>query len=103
MYIKDKVIFLPMTGNIKVHEKDKRIFDMLQAELTLKTGKKMTQQELFSGIIEFARTKKETFFGRLFKLPLSEKEIKKIKSLQSDWGVITTEKDIDVTVYGIER
>jgi hypothetical protein len=25
-----------MTGNIKVHEKDKRIFDMLQAELTLK-------------------------------------------------------------------
>ncbi len=30
-----------MTENIKVHEKDKRIFDMLQAELTLKTGKKI--------------------------------------------------------------
>ena len=92
-----------MTGNIKVHEKDKRIFDMLQAELTLKTGKKMTQQELFSGIIEFASSKKEIFFGRLFNLPLSEKELKKVKSLQSDWGVITTEKDIDMTVYGTER
>lgn len=92
-----------MTGNIKVHEKDKRIFDMLQAELTLKTGKKMTQQELFSDIIEFARSKKENFFGMLFNLPLSEKEIKKVKSLQSDWGVITTDKEIDITVYGAER
>ncbi len=102
-YIKDKVIFSHMTENIKVHEKDKHIFDMLQAELTFKTGKKITQQELFSIIIEFTISKKENFFGRLFKLPLSEKEIKKIKSLQSDWGVITTEKEIDMVVYGAER
>jgi hypothetical protein len=46
--ILDKVIFLPMNGNIKVQEKDKRIF------------------------------------SRLFKLPLSEKEI-------------------DMTVYGTEK
>jgi len=64
-----------MTGNIKVHEKDKHIFDMLQAELTLRTGKKIAQQELFSSIIEFARSKKENFFSRPLKLPLSEKEI----------------------------
>ncbi len=92
-----------MTENIKVQEKDKRIFDTLQAELTLKTGKKITQQELFSSIVDFARSKKENFFGRLFKLPLSEKEIKRLKSLQSNWGVITTEKEIDMVVYGAER
>ncbi|MCX9012626.1 MAG: hypothetical protein OIN66_16095 [Candidatus Methanoperedens sp.] len=92
-----------MSENIKVNEKDKRIFDMLQAELTLKTGKKLTQQELFSSILEFVRSRKENFFGRLFKLPLSEKDIKKIKNLQSDWGIRTTETEIDATVYGVER
>lgn len=92
-----------MTENIKVHEKDKHIFDMFQAELTLKTGKKITQQELFSSVIEFARLRKEDFLGRLFRLPLSEKEIKRIKSLQSDWGIMTTEKEIDMIVYGAER
>lgn len=92
-----------MTENIKVHEKDKRIFDMLQAELTLKIGKKITQQELFSSIIEFARSRKENLFGRLPRLPLSEKEIKRIKSLQSDWGVMTNEKEIDTVVYGEKK
>ncbi|MCE8423335.1 MAG: hypothetical protein J5U17_10615 [Candidatus Methanoperedens sp.] len=92
-----------MTENIKILEKDKQLFDMLQAELMLKTGKKITQQELFSSIIEFVRSRKENFFGRLFKLPLSEKEIKRIESLQSDWGAITTEKEIDMVIYGVER
>lgn len=92
-----------MSENIKINEKDKRIFDMLQAELTLKTGKKLTQQELFSSILEFVKSRKENFFGRLFKLPLSEKDIKKIKNLQNDWGIRTTEAEIDATVYGVER
>ena len=92
-----------MSENIKIHEKDKHIFDMLQAELTLKTGKKMTQQELFSQLIEFVRSRKDNFFGRLSKLPLSEKEKKKIRNLQSDWGVETSEEEIDFVVYGVKR
>ncbi|MBU4491429.1 MAG: hypothetical protein KKD69_03095 [Euryarchaeota archaeon] len=92
-----------MSENIKIQEKDKHIFDMLQAELTLKTGKKITQQELFSWLIEFARAKKDNFFGKLSKLPLSEKEKKKIRSLSSDWGVETSEEEIDMVVYGAKR
>jgi hypothetical protein len=92
-----------MSENIKIQEKDKHIFDMLQAELTLKTGKKITQQELFSWLIEFARAKKDNFFGKLSKLPLSEKEKKKIRSLSSDWGVETNEEEIDMVVYGAKR
>jgi hypothetical protein len=91
-----------MSENIKVKEKDKRLFDMLQAEFTLKTGRRVTQQELFSRIVEFARSRKEDFFGRLLKLPLSEKEIGKLRGLQSDWGVVTTEREIDRTLYGAE-
>lgn len=92
-----------MNENIKIHEKDKQIFDMLQAELTLKTGKKITQQELFSWLIEFVRARKDNFFGRLSKLPLSEKEKKKIRSLQCDMGVETSEEEIDLIVYGVKR
>ncbi len=92
-----------MSENIKIREKDKHIFDMLQAELTLKTGKKITQQELFSKLIEFARSSKDIFFGRLSKLPLSEKQKKKIRSLQCDWGVETSEEEIDLVVYGVKR
>jgi hypothetical protein len=92
-----------MSENIKIHEKDKHIFDMLQAELTLKTGKKITQQELFSWLIEFVRSKKDNFFGRLSKLPLSEKEKKKIRSIPTDMGVKTSEEEIDLVVYGAKR
>lgn len=92
-----------MSENIKINEEDKYVFDMFQAELTLKAGKKITQQELFSKLIEFARSRKENFFGRIFKLPLSEKEMKKIKSLQTDWNVMTKETQIDKTLYGIEK
>jgi len=92
-----------MSENIKIHEKDKNIFDMLQAEFTLKTGKKITQQELFSNLIEFVRSRKDSFFGRVSKLPLSEKEKKKIRSFQSDWGIVTSEEEIDLVVYGVKR
>ncbi|HLB70901.1 MAG TPA: hypothetical protein VJJ51_07630 [Candidatus Methanoperedens sp.] len=92
-----------MSENIKIYEKDKHIFDMLQAELTLKIGKKITQQELFSKLIGFAESRKDNFFGRILKLPLSEKEIRKIKSMQSDWGIVTAETEIDREVYGAER
>ena len=39
----------------------------------------------------------------LRKSPLSEKEINKIKSLQTDWDVKTDEKEIDKGVYGTVR
>jgi len=76
---------------------------MLQAELTLKIGKKMTQHDLFSRIIEFTRTRKENFFGDISSLPLSENEINRIRGLQCDWEVVTKETDIDTTLYGADK
>lgn len=34
------------------------------------------------------------------KLPLSEKNIEKIKGIKSDWGVTTDETEIDRIIYG---
>jgi hypothetical protein len=76
---------------------------MLQAELNHKAGKKINRQELLSQLIEYVRSRKNNFFGSLSKLPLSEKEKKKKRSLQSDWGVETSEEEIDFVVYGARR
>ncbi len=46
---------------------------------------------------------KDNFFSGLSKLPLSEIEKKKIRSLQSDLGVETCEEEIDLVVYGVKR
>jgi hypothetical protein len=82
-----------------VRKDDKRLFDLLQAEFILKTGKKITQQELFSEIVGYVQSEKENFFSRTLNLPLSDEKIKKIKQLQSDWGVKTEEEEIDKILY----
>jgi predicted nucleic-acid-binding Zn-ribbon protein len=97
--MKIKLSLIYMSENIKIPKKDKQIFDMLQAELTSKTGKKITYQEFFSKIIEFTRYNKNNFFGRIHNLPLSEKEIEKLKGLRSDWGIVTDETKIDKIIY----
>jgi hypothetical protein len=50
--------------------------------------------------MEFMGLKKDNFFGKLLALPLPEKDIKKIKALQTDWDIKTEESDIDSTIYG---
>jgi len=87
-----------MSTSIKVREKDKKEFGRLQSELTLRFGEKITQQELFSRIIELVEHSKESFLNVCI-LPLSEEKIEKIRGLQSDWSVVTSEKEIDEILY----
>ncbi|NQE46612.1 hypothetical protein C5S31_11385 [ANME-1 cluster archaeon GoMg2] len=87
-----------MSTSIKIEEKDKKEFENLQSELSLRFGKKITQQELFSRIIELVEDSKEVFIKGMY-LPLSEEEIEKIRKLQSDWGVVTSEEEIDELLY----
>ncbi|MEA3295485.1 MAG: hypothetical protein U9P81_11090 [Euryarchaeota archaeon] len=68
-----------MSENIKVCKEDKQIFDMLQAELTFKTGKKITQQELFSNIIKFTRYKKTASLAGSINYPFQKKRLKSLK------------------------
>jgi len=87
-----------MSTSIKVRGEDKKDFDRLQSELTLRFGKKITQQELFSRIIELEGDAKEGFIKGVY-LPLSEGEIEEIRKLQSDWGIVTSEEEIDEILY----
>lgn len=87
-----------MSTSIKVRGEDKKEFDRLQAELTLRFGKKITPQELFSKIIGLVENGKEVFIP-MYIPPLSEEEIEKIRKLQSDWGFVTSEEEIDIILY----
>ena len=87
-----------MSTSIKVRGEDKKDFDRLQSEFTLRFGKKITQQELFSRIIELVEDAKEIFIKGVY-LPLSEGEIEEIRKLQSDWGIVTSEEEIDEILY----
>ena len=61
-------------------------------------GKKINQQELFSMIIDYVERLKNDLL-RVKVSMLSEKEIKKFRKLQQDWGVETKEEEIDSMVY----
>ena len=94
-----------MTTSVKLGERGKRVLDALQAEATLKAGKKVSQQELLELVLADAEQRKEELISKISKrskVPLSEKEIKRLLSLPKDWGVVTCEEDIDKYLYGKE-
>ncbi len=85
---------------IKVREPDKRRFDKLQHEYIVVSGEKITQQELFSKILDYIEESKDKFL-KVKISKLSDDEIKKFRRLQEDWGIETKEEEIDSIVYDI--
>ncbi|MFH1821949.1 MAG: hypothetical protein ABH852_05890 [Methanobacteriota archaeon] len=91
--------------SVKLSERGKKMLDALQAEMTLKSGGKVSQQELLELILDDVERRTEELVSKIFESgnkPLSEKEIKRIMSLPKDCGVVTSEEDIDKYLYGKE-
>ena len=91
-----------MSSTIKVDSKVKSEIDKLQAKFTLKTGEKITQQELLRRIIEFVSIYEDEF-QKDYLLdwePPSEQEWSDIKSHVYDFGFTTSESTIDKELYG---
>lgn len=93
-----------MVTSVKLSERGKRKLDALQAELTLKSGRKVSQQELLELVLADAEEHKDELISKVAeqRFPLTEEEIKKILSLSRDWSVVTSEEDIDRYLYGKE-
>lgn len=89
-----------MMTTIKVRDLDKRRFDRLQHEYIAVSGEKITQQELFSRILDYIEESKDKFL-KVKISKLSDDEIKRFRKLQEDWGVETEEEEIDSIVYDI--
>lgn len=93
-----------MSTSIKISEKAKRVLDMIQAKITLATGRKYSQQELLDMIIESSDEDKEEMIRRLTKFQnLSEKEIDSLNKLSVDWKIRTKDEEIDLYLYGLKK
>jgi len=94
-----------MSTSVKLDQQDKEKLDKLQALVTLKRGKKVTQQELLSTLITDAFERGDELLEKVLKkgIPLSDEEYGKILSLVDDWGVETRWEDIDRTLYGAPK
>lgn len=91
-----------MSTSVKVTDETKSRLEELQAEIRLKTGRTVTQQELLERIVTSTYTSKseliesfrEDFEG------LTGKQVERWLSGTIDSGVETREDDIDDIVYG---
>ncbi|PHQ45291.1 hypothetical protein DJ68_13685 [Halorubrum sp. C3] len=91
-----------MSTAVKMDEETKSKLEELQAEIRLKTGKKVTQQELLSTLIQSAVDSRAEFIDsfRDGTVALNETELKAFNQGQIASGVETTEDDIDDVLYG---
>ena len=91
-----------MSTAVKVDEDAKSKLEELQAEIKLKTGKKVTQQEILTRLIESAVDSRTEFVDsfRDGAQSLSEEEIKAFNRGKIASGVETDEDDIDDVLYG---
>ncbi|WP_436929421.1 hypothetical protein [Halosimplex halobium] len=91
-----------MATAVKMDEESKSILEELQAEIKLRTGKKVTQQEIMANLLEDAYESKSEFVDsfRETKVPLSEAEIERMNEGTFDSGTETREEDIDDILYG---
>jgi len=94
-----------MATSVKMDEDTKSRLEELQALVKLRTGRKVSQQALLDRLVEQAYESREAFVES-FRVDddwegLSEAEIERWLSGTTDWGVETSEADVDETLYGM--
>jgi len=81
---------------------NKSLLEKLQAEITLKTGKKWSQQEILDKSIEFVYHKLDEFIKSNVEYPkLTEEIIEKIINNSYDGDLAFPEKSDDELIYGL--
>ena len=91
-----------MSTAVKMDAETKSLLEELQAEIKLKTGNKVTQQELLARLVESAVESRSEFIDsfRDSSLALSDEELAAFNEGQISSGVETAEEDIDDVLYG---
>jgi hypothetical protein len=91
-----------MATAVKMDEETKSKLEELQAEIKLKTGKKVTQQAILSRVIESAVQSRADFIDsfRDGADALSPHEIEQFNEGMIASGIETDEDDIDEILYG---
>jgi len=91
-----------MSTAVKMGEEAKSRLEELQAEIKLRTGEKVTQQEILEQLVDDAYESKSEFVEsfRETSVPLSESEKQAMKRGRFESDVETDEEDIDEILYG---
>ncbi len=98
-----KVFQTPMATTVKITEETNRKLDRLQARILLRTGRKLSKQEILEHLIREGLTDEGLLVRRSSKVryPVPDRAWKKLlRAVVSDWGVVTREKDLDRILYG---
>jgi len=91
-----------MATAVKIEEDAKSRLEKLQAEIRLRTGENVTQQELLTRLIDDAYESQDDVIDafRESTVPLSDAEKEAMKAGRISSGVETDEEDIDDILYG---
>jgi hypothetical protein len=90
-----------MATAVKMDEETKSKLEELQAEIKLKTGVKVTQQEVLARLVESAFESRSSFVDSFRDAPvsLSEEAIERFDEGTIASGVETDESDVDDVLY----
>ena len=86
-----------MATSVKMRDVDKRRLDRLQGALTLRSGRKVSQEELLSWLLNMGERNQEQLYADGPK-PMTEKEITAMSRLSVRTGIRTREEEIDAAV-----
>ena len=91
-----------MATAVKMDEETKSLIEELQAEIKLKTGRKVTQQELLARLVESAVESRSEFVDsfRETTTSLDASELAAFNDGMVASGTETEEADIDDVLYG---
>lgn len=91
-----------MATSVKMDEETKSKLEELQAEIKLKTGTSVTQQEVLARLVESAVESRTEFVDSFRDAPaaLDDDEIERFNEGTISSGVETDEADIDDILYG---
>lgn len=91
-----------MATAVKMDEETKSHLEELQAEIRLRTGENVTQQELLERLVEDAYESKSEFVDsfRSSTVPLTDEEKATMRAGQFQSGVETDVDDVDDILYG---
>ena len=87
-------------ANVKLNNKS--LLERLQAEITLKLGKKISQQDLLDKSIEFVYKRLDEFVSEhIVHPPITNELIRRIKESAIDAPLEHIEKTDDELIYGL--
>jgi hypothetical protein len=91
-----------MATSVKMDDDTKARLERLQAEIRLKTGERVTQQEVLSRLVERATESKADLVDsfREERVPIPETDREAFHDEMVSSGTSTGEEDIDDVLYG---